>query len=58
MQGLNEMAIVQVIHTEELRKALGYKVKKEQKEWHPVLLTTLICSTLGVILSHGANYVG
>ncbi len=52
MQGLNEMTTVQVLHTRELRKALGYTVDKPQKEWHPVLLTTLMCSTIGVILSH------
>ena len=53
MQGLNELAMVQVIHMREIRKALGYDVDPPRKrEWHPVLLTTLICGTVGTILAH------
>ena len=53
MQGLNEMATVQVLHTRELAQGTGLRSRQGRKtEWHPVLLTTLLCSTIGVILSH------
>ena len=53
MQGLSEMAQVQVVHMREIRKALGYEREPvKAQEWRPVLLFTLVCSTIGVILSH------